>query len=129
MIKDDDIDIIDVKGAVVEDDYPNKPIEITDSSFEEQTRKYPVVVVDCWAAWCGPCRMIAPIIEELANDYAGKIVFGKLNIDENRETATKYGIMSIPTLLVMKNGEEVDRLIGAAPREHIEAGLNKYLKE
>ncbi len=128
MIKDDDMDVIDLKGAVIEDDFPDVPIEVTDSSFNEQIHKYPLVVVDCWAEWCGPCRMIAPMLEELAKDYAGKIAFAKLNVDENRETATKYGIMSIPTLLVMKNGQEVDRLIGAAPKEHIEEGLRKHLE-
>jgi thioredoxin 1 len=128
MIKDDDMDVIDLKGAVVEDDFPNEPIEVTDSSFNEQTQKYPLIVVDCWAEWCSPCRMIAPVLEELAKDYAGKIVFAKLNVDENHTTATKYGIMSIPTLLIMKDGQEVDRLIGAAPKEYIEDGLKKHLE-
>jgi len=126
----EDMEVIDVKGAVVEDagDHPSEPIEVTDSSFEDEAKKYPLMVVDCWAAWCGPCRMIAPVVEELAHDYAGKIVFGKLNVDENRETSQKFGIMSIPTLLVMKDGKEIDRLVGAAPKEYLEAELKKYLE-
>ena len=130
MVEDNEIEVIDLKGAVIEppEDYPNKPIEITDSTFDANAQKYPLVVVDCWTAWCGPCKMIAPIVDELAEEYAGKIVFGKLNVDENRETSMKYGIMSIPTLLVMKNGKEVDRLVGAAPKEHLEAELKKFME-
>jgi thioredoxin 1 len=129
MADNNDMEVIDVKDAVVEagGDYPNEPIEITDSSFDDETNKYPVVVVDCWAAWCGPCRMIAPVVEELAQEYQGKIVFGKLNVDENRETSQKFGIMSIPTLLVLKDGKEIDRLVGAAPKEYLEAELKKYI--
>lgn len=130
MVKEEDMEVINVKDAVIEPagDYPDEPIEITDSSFEEETAKYPLVVIDCWAAWCGPCRMIAPVVEELAQEYSGKIVFGKLNVDENRETSQQFGIMSIPTLLVMKDGKEIDRLVGAAPKEYLEAELKKYLE-
>jgi thioredoxin 1 len=129
MVNEKDMEVIDVNDAVVEPtgQYPSEPIEITDSSFEDETKKYPLMVVDCWAAWCGPCRMIGPVVEELAQEYQGKIVFGKLNVDENRETSQKFGIMSIPTLLVMKDGQEIDRLIGAAPKEYLEAELKKYL--
>lgn len=84
------------------------------------------MVVDCWASWCGPCRMVGPIIEELAKEMKGKIVFGKLNVDENRETSMKYGIMSIPTLLVFKNGNLVDNVIGAMPKEMLKAKLAPY---
>lgn len=105
----------------------SKPIEINDSNFGEIVKKYPVVVVDCWAEWCGPCRMIAPIIEELAKDYLGKIVFGKLNVDNNQEIPARYGIMGIPTLLIFKNGENVDKIIGAVPKITIEAKIKQYL--
>jgi len=108
-------------------DYPTKPIEVTDATFYDFIKRYPVVVVDCWAPWCGPCRMISPVIEELASDYAGKVVFGKLNVDENPIIAAQYGIMSIPTLLFARNGEVVDRLIGAVPRQIIEAKLKRLL--
>jgi thioredoxin len=103
------------------------PITVTDANFEETIGKHPLVVVDCWAAWCGPCRMIAPIIEELAKEHAGETVFGRLDVDENPETATRFNIMGIPTLLIMKNGAEVDRIVGAAPKLLIENKLKKYV--
>ncbi len=108
-------------------DWPIEPIIVTDGKFEETVRKYPLVVVDCWAPWCGPCIMIAPIIEELAKKFQGKIVFGKLNTDENQETLKDYNIMSIPTLLIFRSGKIVDRNIGAMPREELEPKITKYL--
>jgi thioredoxin 1 len=108
---------------------PNEPITVSDADFDQIVKRYPLVVVDCWAAWCGPCRMIAPVIDELAKDYAGKVVFGKLNVDENPQTAARFSVMSIPTLLIIKNGEEVDRIIGAVPRQLIEAKLRRYMKQ
>jgi thioredoxin 1 len=89
-------------------------------------KNYPLIVVDCWAAWCAPCRAIAPIVEELAKEYSGKVVFGKLNVDENPETAQRYGVMAIPTLLVMKEGKEVDRVVGVLPKNQLEAKVNAY---
>lgn len=106
---------------------PNKPVEITDVTFTEIIQNYSLVVIDCWAPWCGPCYMVAPLIEEMAQDYAGRILFGKLNVDENQEVATRYGIMSIPTLLVFKNGELVDRIIGAMPRKMLEPKITRHL--
>ncbi len=105
----------------------NKPVKVTDATFKETIQDNSIVVVDCWAPWCAPCRMVAPIIDELALDYAGKILFGKLNVDENREVAIKYQIMSIPTLLVFKNGKLVDRIIGAQPRQMLEPKLSRHL--
>lgn len=105
----------------------NKPVEVTDATFKEMIHEHPLVVVDCWAPWCGPCYVIAPVIEEMARDYAGKILFGKLNVDENREVAMKYQIMSIPTLLVFKNGKLIDRIVGAMPRQMLEPKITKYL--
>ncbi|WP_455391791.1 thioredoxin [[Eubacterium] cellulosolvens] len=107
--------------------WPTEPIVVTDDKFKETVQKYPVVVVDCWAPWCGPCIMVAPIIEELAKEYQGKIVFGKLNTDENPETMKDYNIMSIPTLLIFKSGKIVDRSIGALPREELAQIITKYL--
>ena len=107
--------------------YPDKPVEITDRNFTETIQKYSVVVVDCWAQWCGPCLMIAPTLDAMANDLSGKVVFGKLNVDHNRETAANFGIMSIPTLLIFKNGKLVDTVVGAVPREMIEAKLQPHL--
>ena len=104
----------------------DKPIAVSDRNFEQTVKSYPLVVVDCWAAWCAPCRAIAPVVEQLAKDYSGKVVFGKLNVDENPETAQRFGIMAIPTLLVMKNGEEVDRIVGVLPKIQLEAKIGTY---
>ena len=104
-------------GGESTESLPDKPIEISDKNFDEMVRKYRNMAIDCWAPWCGPCLMIAPIIEELAREMRGKIVFGKLNVDQNPRTATKFNIMSIPTILLFKNGKLVDRIIGAMPKE------------
>ena len=105
----------------------DSPIEITDSNFNEIVKKDALVVVDCWAAWCGPCRMIGPIIEEFAKEYAGKILFGKLNVDSNRKVPLEYQIMSIPTILVFRDGELVDRIMGAMPKRLLEEKITKHL--
>ena len=105
---------------------PNSPVEITDADIDNAVSKYETIVIDCWAPWCGPCRMVAPVIEELAKELHGKIVFGKLNVDENPSTSTKHRIMSIPTLLIFKNGNLVDRLIGAYPKEELKKMLERY---
>jgi thioredoxin 1 len=105
----------------------NKPIVVTDATIEEVTQNHPLVLVDFWAPWCGPCHMVAPIIEELSNDYAGKILFGKLNVDENPQASMQYKIMSIPTLLVFKNGKLVDKMIGAMSRQMLEPKIAQYL--
>ena len=105
----------------------NKPVEVTDATFNEIVQNHPLVVIDCWAAWCGPCRMIAPIIEELAQEYAGKVVFGKMNVDKNRAVTMHYQIMSIPTLIVFSHGKLVDRITGALPKPVLEAQITRYL--
>jgi len=102
------------------------PLDIKDANFDETIKKYEKLVVDCWAPWCGPCRMMAPIINDLAKEMQGKIVFGKVNVDENPITSIKYKIMSIPTLLVFKNGNLVDRIIGAYPKEELKSKLSLY---
>ena len=115
------------RGSNMEENVPNTPIHMTDADMDENIKKYQRVAVDCWAPWCGPCRMVGPVVEDLAREMKGKIVFGKLNVDENRATSARYGIMSIPTLLVFKNGELVDRIIGAMPKEMLKGKLNPYL--
>lgn len=97
-----------------------KPITITDENFlNEVENSDKPVLIDFWAAWCGPCKVIAPVVEELAKEYEGKIKIGKLDIDENQQVTMKYGVRSIPTLLLFKNGQVVDTIIGAQPKSHI----------
>ena len=106
---------------------PAAPITVSDSNFEETLQKYDVVVVDFWAVWCMPCKMIAPHVETLAKKMAGNVVFGKLNVDENPRTATRYQVMSIPTLMVFKNGQPVKRIVGAVPQQHLEQQIAEVL--
>jgi len=103
-------------------------LEITDSNFEELVLKseHPVMV-DFWAEWCGPCRMVGPIVEELSNDYDGKAVVGKLDVDTNQQYAAKYGVRNIPTILFFKGGELVDRKVGVAPKENYSEVLDNLL--
>lgn len=105
----------------------DKPIIITDDTFDNVIQKYKLLVIDCWAEWCGPCRMVGPVIDELAKDYAGKIVFGKINVDENRTIPMKFQIMSIPTILIFKDGNLVDKIIGALPKPNLESRIKQYL--
>jgi thioredoxin 1 len=105
-----------------------KPIEVTDSNFENEVLKAETpVLVDFWAEWCGPCKMIAPVVVEIAQDYQGKIKVAKLDVDSNSQTAMKYGIRSIPTLLVFKDGQVVDQIIGAVPKRHLIEKVEKHV--
>jgi len=108
-------------------DVPAAPVTITDRNFDEAVRKYPMLVVDCWAEWCAPCRMVAPVVEALAQDYQGRIAFGKLDVDHNPGIAGRYQIMSIPTLLIFKGGRLVDTKIGALLRHDLEEVLLEHL--
>lgn len=100
-------------------------LEVTGANIAETIKNNPSLVVDCWAPWCGPCRMMSPVIDELAKDYQGKIAFGKMNTDENQATAGVYSIQSIPTLLIFKDGKLADRKVGALPKKVLEGALNK----
>jgi thioredoxin 1 len=111
----------------MEKNLPSEPITINDADFNSVIKKHNTIVIDCWAAWCGPCRMMTPVIDELAKEFKGKIVFGKLNVDENPKTSMNFKIMSIPTLLVFKNGSLVDRIIGAYPKEELKKKLIAYV--
>src|SRR5436190_23043322 len=104
----------------------DSPVVVDDSSFDSFISKYPLILVDCWPPWCGPCRLVSPIIDGLAREYSGKVAFGKLNTDENPATAGRFDIMAIPTLQVIKNGKEDDQVVGADLKAWIEVSLNKY---
>lgn len=107
-------------------DQPDYPVVLTDKTIDKAIAKYPFLVVDCWAEWCGPCRMITPIVEKLAKKLKGEITFGKLDVDSNPNTAAKFGIRSIPNLLVFKNGKKVGDIIGAMPETQLLKKINAY---
>ncbi|HEX2615156.1 MAG TPA: thioredoxin [Nitrososphaera sp.] len=104
-----------------------EPIVLTDSNFRSEVAKYPLLLVDFWAPWCGPCRMVSPIIEQLAREYSGRVAFGKVNVDECQMTAASFGIQSIPTMMVFKNGKAVDIMVGAMPKGQIEMKLKQQM--
>ncbi len=107
---------------------PATPIDVTDQTFNQEVISYPgAVLVDCWAPWCGPCRMVAPVLEQLAAEYRGRIKIAKLNVDENPITSSQYRIQSIPTMLIFRNGNQVDKLVGALPKQEIERHLTTVL--
>jgi len=101
-------------------------VHVTDGDFELQILKSEVpVLVDFWAAWCGPCRTVGPVVEELAGEYAGKVKMAKINVDENNQTPKRYGVRGIPTLMLFKDGQVVDQIVGAVPKSRIEELLSK----
>ncbi len=106
----------------------SKPVSIDDGNFDQMVLKAEKpVLVDLWATWCRPCLMVAPILDELAEEYNGRVSFVKVDVDQNPKTATKYGIMSIPTLLIFKNGEPVSHLVGVRPKEELKKSLDAVI--
>lgn len=105
-----------------------KPIEVTDQTFDQVVLEADVpIIVDFWAVWCGPCKMIAPALEQIAEEYQEQLQVAKLDVDHNNETAMKYGVMSIPTLILFKGGEPVERIVGFMPKEKLVAKLQPHL--
>jgi thioredoxin 1 len=105
-----------------------KPIEVTDANFKQEVIGSTVpVLLDFWAEWCGPCKMIAPVVEQLATEYQGKLKVGKVDVDSNQQTAMQFGIRSIPTLLIFKNGKVVDQIVGAVPKAALAEKVSKHL--
>ena len=107
---------------------PAPPVNVTDQTFYQEVLSHNgPVLVDCWAPWCGPCKMVAPVLNQLASEYAGRVKITKLNVDENPMTASQYGIQSIPTMLLFKAGNQIDRLVGALPKQEIERHMGTML--
>jgi thioredoxin 2 len=108
--------------------YSNHPIIVTDESFSEEVERSPLpVLVDVWASWCGPCQIIAPVIEELASELAGRVLVAKLNSDENPQTTSRFDVLGIPTLLLLKDGREITRLTGAYPKADILRTISPFI--
>ena len=105
----------------------NTPIILTDSNFNSEVAKHNLIVVDFWAPWCGPCRMVGPLVEELATEYAGKVIFGKVNVDNNIIVPSRFGVRGIPTLMVFKDVNVVDTLVGACSKVHLESKFKPYM--
>ena len=106
-----------------------KPIELNDRTFTGEVAKHDLMVVDFWAPWCGPCQYVSPIVEELARDYAGKVAFGKLNVDDNPMISTQFRVMSIPTIMFFKKGRLVDMQIGAVPKQFLDQKIKKHIAQ
>lgn len=108
--------------------YHTIPVILTDYKFTESINKYQILIVDFWADWCGPCRMVSPIIEQLSNELSGKVVFGKLNVDKNPSVSNVFGIQSIPTIIIFKNGQVADRIVGAITKSQLILKISPHIK-
>ena len=110
------------------EDNAAQPVTLADDGFDLVVERYDLMVVDFWAPWCWPCMAMAPVIEELAEEYADRVIFGKLNTDENPATTERFGIMGIPTLLFLQGGTEVERIVGGVPKQEIRSVLDRFLE-
>lgn len=117
-----------MKEFMEKKNYPDKPLEVMDKNFEDVIKRYPLVVMDFWSEMCPPCRLIAPVLEELAKELHGRVVFGKVCVDHERLTASKLGIYAIPTLIVFNKGKLVDRIVGFSPKGVLLQKLKKHLE-
>ncbi len=115
------------RPAVRKEVSASSPVDLSDANFDEVVKGHPLVLVDFWAPWCGPCRVVSPVLEELASEMAGEATFAKVNVDENPTISQQFGIQGIPTIMVFKDGEPVDGLVGAAPKQMIEARIRPYV--
>jgi thioredoxin 1 len=130
----DDIDsLIERRRKQWEDSAKSKEksvaLELTDSNFDEVLRSHRLMLVDFWAPWCGPCRWVSPILEEIAKENTGRLALGKLNTDENQETAMRFNVQGIPTIMISQGGKIVDMMVGALPKDQLEEWLKPYLAE
>jgi thioredoxin 1 len=104
-----------------------EPLTVGDGDFDKVISENDLVIVDFWAPWCGPCRMVAPVLDELAQKYSGMLTIAKLNVDDNQQTAQRFGVMSIPMLIFFKGGQPVDKVVGALPKEALEQKINEHM--
>ena len=107
---------------------PGGVIQLTDATFDSQLRSHKLMLVDFWAPWCGPCRWVSPILEQIARENAGRLVLGKINVDENPMTSQRFGIEGIPTIMIVKDGRIVNRIVGALPKEDLETVIRPYFE-
>ncbi|MBS3815995.1 MAG: thioredoxin [Candidatus Thermoplasmatota archaeon] len=108
-------------------EYPEGPVKVNDNDFQETINEYPLVLVDFWAEWCGPCKMMEPVLEELAEEYQGEVVIAKMNVDKNQKVPSQFQVSSIPTLVLFKDGERVDRMIGALQKQQLEQKFEEHM--
>jgi len=135
MAKSKDEDVEKIKEEMVDKmmndteskEYPAEPVEVNDNDFKETIKEYPLVLVDFWAAWCGPCKMMEPVLDELAEEYQGDVVIGKMNVDKNQNIPSRFQVSSIPTMVLFKEGEVVDRMIGALGKEQLSQKIEENL--
>jgi thioredoxin 1 len=119
---------IGVNNKINNEKAHNKPIVLTDYNFTESVKNHRVLIVDFWASWCGPCKMVSPVIDQLSAELAGKAVFGKINVDDNPRVSSAFGIQSIPTIIIFKNAQAIDRIIGAMTKTQLISKISPHIE-